>query len=206
MRAIYGGGFVLLAGSLLNGGSRAADMGAAEEPVTELQEVVVTAEKRSESLQQVPVSVTAFTAHDIQSRSATSLESIAQSTPNVSFQSEASNDGGAASSVIYIRGIGTNLVGIGAEPGVGLYVNGVYQGRLQGLDVDMLDINRVEVLRGPQGTLYGKNTVGGAVNVIPSLPDVKADSPSGWVEAIGGRFDRIDGLANLNVPVIKDEL
>jgi iron complex outermembrane receptor protein len=206
MRAIYGVGFVLFAGLLLNDVTLAGESQASDASAAQLQEVVVTAEKRSENLQRVPVSVTAFNAQDIEARSATSLASIAQSTPNVSFQSEASNDGNAASSVIYIRGIGSNLVGIGAEPGVGLYVNGVYQGRLQGLDVDMLDIDRVEVLRGPQGTLYGKNTVGGAVNIIPSLPDTKADNASGFVEAIGGRFDRIDGLANLNIPVIKDEL
>lgn len=183
-----------------------ADTPTAQETPAALEEIVVTAQKRTESLQQVPISVTAFTAADIESRSAVSLQSIAQATPNLSFQSAASNDGGAASSVIYIRGIGSNLVGIGAEPGVGVYLNGVYQGRLQGLDLDMLDVTRVEVLRGPQGTLYGKNTIGGAINIIPALPEAHEDSPSARLEAIGGRFDRIDALANLNVPLIKDEL
>jgi iron complex outermembrane recepter protein len=186
--------------------AKAEDPPAGDAPPPMLEEIVVTAEKRAENLQRVPLSITAFSAKDIESRSASSLESIAQATPNVSFQSAAANDGGAASSVIYVRGIGTNLVGIGAEPGVGVYVNGVYQGRLQGLDLDMLDITRVEVLKGPQGTLYGKNTIGGAVNIIPALPDVHDEGPSGRLEAIGGRFDRVDALANLNVPVIRDEL
>jgi iron complex outermembrane receptor protein len=115
-----------------------------------------------------------------------------------------SNDGGAASSAVYIRGIGSNIVGIGGEPGVGVYIGGVYQGRMQGLDLDMMDIARVEILRGPQGTLYGKNTVGGAINIIPGEPDSDAGALGGHVAALAGNFRRADALININVPIVDD--
>jgi len=172
-----------------------------ETPVL-LEEIVVTVRKTSENLQMVPVSATIYSAADIAARSATSLADLAQATPNVSFQSAASNDGGAASSTIYIRGVGTNLVGIGSEGGVSTYLNGVYLARAQGLNMDLGDVERVELALGPQGDLYGKNTPGGAINVITELPST--DKLSGQVRAITGSFDRADGLLSVNVPVSKE--
>ncbi len=169
-----------------------------------LEEIVVTVERTPEKLQTVPASATVYSAADIAARSAKRLADLAQATPNVSMQSEAGNDGGAASSVIYMRGVGTNLVGIGSEGGVGMYLNGVYLGRAQGLNMDLGDVERVEFALGPQGDLYGKNTPGGAINVVTELPSAASDAPSGDVEVTAGSFDRADGLVNVNIPIAED--
>ena len=177
---------------------------APNEQSSALEEITVTARKREESLQQVPVSVTAVTATDIEARSAVSLSDAAQSIPNINFQQVVI--GGSADSVIYIRGIGQSDTVITADPGVGEYLDGVYLGRVQGIDLDMLDMERIEVLRGPQGTLFGKNTIGGAISLVSARPDASEDHVSGQVEALTGSFDRADGIANINIPLVQDTL
>jgi iron complex outermembrane recepter protein len=181
-----------------------AASGAQNEPSNALEEITVTARKREENLQQVPVSVTAVTTADLEARSVASLSDVAHSVPNINFQQVVI--GGSADSVIYIRGIGQSDTVITADPGVGEYLDGVYLGRVQGIDLDMLDMERIEVLRGPQGTLFGKNTIGGAINLVSARPDASTDHVSGQMEAIGGSFDRADGIANINIPLIQDKL
>lgn len=166
-----------------------------------LEEIVVTSRKREESLQQVPISVTAITATDMEARSFSSLKDIGQYTPGLSIDNQ--GQAGKSASLIYIRGIGQTDVTITNDPGVGVYIDGVYLGRMQGLDLEMMDLERIEVLRGPQGTLFGKNTIGGAINVVSAKPNFDWGAK---LKVVTGQYDRIDGLANLNVPVVQDKL
>jgi iron complex outermembrane receptor protein len=166
-----------------------------------LEEITVTARKIEESLQETPVSVTAFTGEDLAVRFVTTLDDISRITPNMSFF--ASAIAGKNSGQAYIRGVGQFDYILSTDPGVGVYVDGVYLARSLGNILDLVDIERVEILRGPQGTLYGKNTVGGAINVITRKP---ADEVEGMVEARTGSYDRIDVRANSSIPLIKDVL
>lgn len=162
-----------------------------------LEEIVVTAQRREQSLQDVPVSINAFTAKDIANRAATNLGEIVQTAPNVGFSSS------VVGQSIRIRGVGTGDNTLIFDPGVGVYIDGLYMPRMDGLDFDLLGIERVEVLRGPQGTLFGRNTIGGAVNITTSKPSKES---SAEVEAITGSFNRFDALMNLQGPLIKDVL
>ncbi len=143
-------------------GSAAAQSTNEDEGVKEsdfIEEVVVTARKRVERIQDVPISISAYSADDIAAKSLTSLMELGQFTTNFNFF----NDGqtGRTSAVINMRGVGQVDPHLPTfDPGVGLYLDGVYLGRMQGNNMDLGDIERVEVLRGPQGTLYGKNTIG----------------------------------------------
>ena len=162
-----------------------------------IEEIIVTARKRSENIQDVPVSVTAYTAADIEAKSITSLKQLAQFTPN--FNMYNSGNDGSTTSEVSIRGISNSIGG----PGVGIYLDGVYLSRQQGIDLDLMDAERLEVLRGPQGTLFGKNTIGGAVNLVTVRP---TDEFSGNAEVTYGEFDRIDGKVLLNIPLIPGKL
>ena len=167
-----------------------------------LETVVVTARKRAENLQRVPVSVTALSAADLQEKSLTSFEDVGQFVPNFNFDHQGQN--GRTGALVYIRGIGQSDSVITNDPGVGIYLDGVYVARMQGLDMNMMDIKSIEVLRGPQGTLFGKNTIGGAVNIVtnnPSLEDL-----TGNIQATTGSYSRFDVGGVLNVPIEQDKL
>ncbi len=168
----------------------------------ELEEIIVTARKRTESLQDTPVSVTAFSANTIESMSLSSLKELGQFTPNMTFS--VSGNSGNNSSLVFIRGIGQPGTTVFWDTGVGIYVDGVFMARMQGIDLDLMDLERVEVLRGPQGTLFGKNTIGGAINIVSSRPD--SSEFSGKAEVTYGQYDRMDGKIALNIPVIEDKL
>ena len=166
-----------------------------------LEEIVVRARKRDENIQDVPISIAPFSQEDITSLSVRSLKELGQFATNLSFfQSE--QGGGHAS--VFIRGVGQLNVSPSRDPGVGVYVDGVYLARMQGLDFDLAEVERIEVLRGPQGTLFGKNTTGGAINTVTLKPDL--DEFSGSAEVTVGRYDRIDGRLGVNVPLIPGEL
>ena len=186
----------VLADSAKSGDSSAVNTGST------LEEVVVTARKREENLQQVPVSVTAVSASEIANRSAVSLADVALSAANVSFNTETQN--GGASALVFIRGVGQSDALLTNDPGVGVYVDGVYLGRMQGLNLGLMDVQQVEILRGPQGTLFGRNTIGGAINVVTTKPDVEADNVSGKTDFVFGNFARADATAQLNLPIVKD--
>lgn len=130
-----------------------------------LEEVVVTARKRAESLQDVPISLTTFTASQLDNFGATSLIDLKNHIPGFHY-----SDRGNLQTEITIRGVGGNARNVGTDSGVGLYVDGVYAGRTSAYNQDLVDIEQVEVLRGPQGTLFGKNTTGGAVNITSKKP------------------------------------
>ena len=135
-----------------------------------LEEIVVTAQKRSENLQNVPIAITAVTADAMASRGITTASEISNFAPNV--QLDASAPIFASSQILtgFIRGIGQNDISSSLEPGVGIYVDGVIVARSIGANIDLLDIDRVEVLKGPQGTLFGRNTIGGAISVVTRDP------------------------------------
>lgn len=127
-------------------------------------EIIVTARKREETLKDVPVAVTAVTGDVIEKRGFVAVKDVATLTPSLNINSD-----GAGRAFIAIRGVGTTLVDT-VQPGVGIFVDGIYQPNTSYLNNPMIDVERVEVLRGPQGSLYGKNTLGGAINVITRDP------------------------------------
>lgn len=126
-----------------------------------LEEVVVTARKREESLQEIPVAASVFSAAALEMRSATDVADLTASAPSVSYQDRA----GGHQTSISIRGIASDVRNIGIDDSVGVYVDGVYIGRPMFYNVDLAEVAQVELLRGPQGTLFGKNTIAGALNI-----------------------------------------
>lgn len=147
-----------------------------------LEEVIVTAQKRSESLQDVPVAVTAFSADTIQEAGISDTSDIAVMTPSLNANASAS----PFTTRLTIRGIGTSQSDPALEPSVGMFVDGVFLGR-SGLGTsDLTDIERIEVLQGPQGTLYGKNTNAGAISIITKRPNF--EEFEGYVEASAGNY------------------
>ncbi|MET0375277.1 MAG: TonB-dependent receptor plug domain-containing protein, partial [Rhizorhabdus sp.] len=126
-------------------------------------DIVVTARRREESLIDVPISVTAISGDALARQGAVDITALQDKTPNMTLQVAR---GSNSTLIAFIRGIGQQDPVWGFEPGVGLYVDDVYIARPQGAVLDIFDIDRVEVLRGPQGTLYGRNTIGGAIKYV----------------------------------------
>ena len=168
----------------------------AETPL--LEEIVVTAQKREESLQDTPVAVTALTSDAIESRGIADISELQHYTPNLVFDTTAAISGLSSGAVVYIRGIGQPDYSLVTDPGVGTYVDGVYMSRSAGGVLDVLDVERIEVLRGPQGTLFGRNTIGGAINITSRKP---ADEFRGKAELTAGNFDRLNVRASIDVPL-----
>ncbi len=164
--------------------------------VAVLEEIVVTARKREESLQETPISITAFSAESLEAANMVDLRDIGKYTPGMSFTSYGM--GSSEAGAIFLRGIGQSDHMVTTDPGVGLYIDGVYVGRNQGAALDLLDLERVEVLRGPQGTLYGKNTIGGAVNVVSRKP---TGTPGGHVSLTVGQDGRFNGQVSGETPL-----
>jgi iron complex outermembrane receptor protein len=163
-----------------------------------LEEVVVTARKREENLQRTPLSISAFTANELDQRQIRSTDQLADITPNLTFDAYAPSSGQNASSQIYIRGIGQSDFTAVTDPGVGLYVDGVYYARSFGGNMGFLDLERIEILRGPQGTLFGRNTIGGAIALHTVRPD---DEFGGSVELEVGDDDMVYLTGDINVPI-----
>ncbi|MEH6792106.1 TonB-dependent receptor [Parasphingorhabdus sp.] len=171
------------------------------QPQSGLDEIVVTARRRAESAQTVPISITAFSGEDLASQSAVKVNDVSRLTPNLFIGPPGSAPGGL---VIGIRGqVQTDTIAT-LDPSVGIYVDGVYWARAQGANADLLDIERVEVLKGPQGTLFGRNSTGGALNITTANPDTT--SFSGVLQGRIGNFGQLDAMAVLNIPLVEDEL
>ncbi len=164
-----------------------------DEAVT-LEEIVVTAQRTESSLQQTPVSITAFTGEALKEQGITSLLDIGAFTPNlqVGTRSGAAGQGGFA-----VRGMGVSSSE--SSPAVGIYIDDVYFPSSSGNLLSLFDVARVEVLRGPQGTLFGRNTIAGAVQYISVKPST--EGLSGFAEASGGNNDRADFSGALNIPL-----
>lgn len=159
-----------------------------------LEEIVVTSRRISENMQSTPISVSAFRTEDLEKLHVERIGEIAAYTPNFST---IAGPTGHNDAFFFIRGIGQTDLNAAADPAVGVYIDGVYLGRVVGASFDSLDIARVEVLRGPQGTLFGRNTMGGAVSVTTADP---TEDFSGQIMLGGGDRDLQTARASLSVP------
>lgn len=160
-----------------------------------IEEIIVTAQKQMETLQDVPISITAFSENDIDNLLAQDIADIGVFAPNVEVTR------GATQPRYSIRGIGTEDFGIGADPAVGVYVDGIYVGRGGASKVAFNDIQRVEILNGPQGTLFGRNAAAGAIQYITNKP---VSEEQGWVRATVGNYDKRKMEGVYNLPLTKD--
>ncbi len=164
------------------------------EPV---DEILVTANKREQSIQDVPISMKALTGEFLEDAGLTDFSRLQQYVPNVKINGVTDTRG----TIIRIRGIGSVGSNSGIDPSVGVFIDGIYQGRT-GMSVgDLLDVERVEVLRGPQGTLYGKNTAAGAINIYSKRPTYDWDAT---IEGVVGNYDQYETRASVNIPIIED--
>jgi iron complex outermembrane receptor protein len=178
-----------------------ADVASSPQESSALAEIVVTAQFRAEGLQSTPIAITAENAAMMEARSQTSLLDVASTAPNVNIRPSTSALGNAAS--IFIRGVGQYDSSFALEPGVGIYIDDVYFPTIYGSVFDLLDLDRVEILRGPQGTLAGKNSIGGAIRLYSQKPD---GDGGGFVEAGYGDFNQINFRASGDFTLVPDEL
>jgi len=162
-----------------------------------LEEIVVTATKRAESVQDIPLAVTAVDAGLLEQRGISDIESLATSVPGLHFSQS------GADTQITIRGIGSEQNTVTGDPGVAFHIDGVYQSRSSAGSALLYDLARIEVLRGPQGTLYGRNATGGSINVISNLPDPEL---SGKLEYKLGNYNQHQVSGVFNAPLIEDKL
>ncbi|HEV7633111.1 MAG TPA: TonB-dependent receptor, partial [Steroidobacteraceae bacterium] len=166
-----------------------------------LEEIVVTAQFREEKLQTTPIAISAFTAENMEARGIANVTDLDQFVPNTVIQPLGA--GWGATLAAFIRGVGLGDNILSFEPGVPIYVDDVYMGRPQGSIFDLLDLERVEVLRGPQGTLFGKNAVGGTVRLISKKP---TGDGSGSISLTAGNFNRLDVRASTDLTVVPDRV
>jgi iron complex outermembrane receptor protein len=165
----------------------------AQPPV--LEEVLVTAQRREERPQDVPMSLSVFSNTELKQRQIDDIDSLQFAAPNLAVASNMTSRNAAA---IAMRGQFERDASPTVDPAVGLYLNGVYIARTTGANLRMYDLERVEVMRGPQGTLFGRNTVGGAINVIPRMPSPEFEAA---VSARLGNYDHREFSGMVNVPV-----
>src|SRR6202142_4586237 len=193
-----------LCGLLASTTSLAADAGTAAVPLGAdtgtIQEIIVTARRYVENLQNVPIAVTALSAATIQTQDVTNLQDLNSFVPNMKIAADR-----ATSSTInvYIRGVGQSDPLWGFDPGVGVYIDDVYLARPQTALLDVIDVQDIEILRGPQGTLYGKNTIAGAIKYVTREVDGPATLP---VSATGGNYGEHDEKLSFSTPVIEDHV
>ncbi len=161
-----------------------------------LEEVVVTAERKESNLQEVPVAVSALSQAELEAKQVNDIGDLQSLVPNLSV-----HVGDANNAVVYIRGIGQIDSIAFFEPGVGIYLDDVYLGRAQGAFLDVVDVERIEVLRGPQGSLYGRNTIGGAIKYVSAAP---TDEVSGNLSMTAGDYARRDFKVTLSGPILGD--
>ena len=172
---------------------------AAADNQPQVGDIVVTAQKRSERLQEVPIAVTALTGETIRERRVMDLLDLSNQAPGLQIKS----DDNSANPRIFIRGVGVNDFNPATNSAVGIYADGVYVGSPLAQRFAFFDLQQVEVLRGPQGTLYGRNTTGGAINVISRLP---GNDPEGDLTFEYGNFNSVNLQGGVSAPVIEDKL
>src|SRR5436305_4935799 len=168
-----------------------------------LQEVVVTAERREENLQNVPIAITAVTTETLRSKGVTDIHALGNLTPNVNLDAGSPFSGDRSVLSASIRGIGQDDFAFNLDPGVGVYLDGVYLARTIGANQNLLDVDRIEILKGPQGTLFGANTIGGAISIVTHTPGTDTRFIA---QATGGSYNRRDVSFTADLPVIKDVL
>ena len=174
---------------------------AAQADDSAIETVVVTAQKRSEDIQKVPIAVTALTGADLEARGIVDVKDLSSSIPNVNIDQVT---GAQAAVKFFMRGVGSDNPVFSGDPAVGVYYDDVYVARAIGAMFDLFDVDRVEVLRGPQGTLYGNNSPGGALKIVTAKPDLDRIIVKG--DATVGSYNQRDGSLAVNLPIIDDKL
>jgi iron complex outermembrane receptor protein len=177
--------------------------GAAAPPVSQaatddgsrIGDIVVTAQRRSERVQDVPIAITALSGEQLQARGISNALEIGNFVPNLVAQN---NTGIGSANAYFLRGLGSTETIATFDPPVGTYVDDIYLSRQNANNLSLFDVDRVEVLRGPQGTLFGRNTTGGAINVIMKQP---GDNFGGYAEVGYGRFNKKFGRASIDIPL-----
>ncbi len=177
----------------------AATPGLRPRSVAQIEEIVVSARRRAEALEDTPVAVTALGASALRRSSVQRLDQVRELVPNLNVQQE--RFGNIA--LFNIRGVGTGAYENQFDPGVGLYLDGVFFPRAPGSLLNVVDVQQIEVLRGPQGTLFGKNSVGGAINITTVKPQPEF---AGFAMLRPGNLNGLDSEIMLNVPIIEDVL
>ncbi|CAN5485767.1 hypothetical protein BH09PSE4_BH09PSE4_03910 [soil metagenome] len=159
-------------------------------------DIVVTAQFREQKLQDAPLAITAITGATLEARGQTSIADVGDQAPNVTLRQAPATYGPAV--IAYIRGVGQRDTSFALEPGVGLYIDDVYLPTMHGSLLDLIDLDRVEILRGPQGTLAGQNSIGGAIKLYSKKPD---GNGGGYVQATYGSYNRVElrGAANFTI-------
>ncbi|WP_160486979.1 TonB-dependent receptor [Aurantiacibacter rhizosphaerae] len=157
-----------------------------------IQDIIVTAQRRSERLQDVPIAVTAITGEALSEKQVITTQDLQLSIPSLNY----GNQSGFATP--YLRGIGSDIASINSDPSVATYIDGVYLANNASTVVSLLGVERIEVLLGPQGTLYGKNALGGAINVVTRTPTSELE---GQVQLTAGNYDRLEGNAYVSGPI-----
>ncbi len=166
-----------------------------------IETVTVTAQFRKENLQATPLAITAIDASQMEARSETNIIQAANTAPNVTLVP--SQQGWGNSAGAFIRGIGQSDFNFALEPGVGMYIDDVYFGTVFGTEFGLLDLDRVEIERGPQGTLSGKNSIGGSIKLYSKKPD---DQGGGYIEAGYGSLNSLDARAGADFVLVPDKL
>lgn len=196
---VAGVSFAMATLCLAHSGAASAQDAQAAEDSGGLQEIVVTAQKRAESLQKVPVSVTAITGDQLAAQKLDDSSSLVTQIPNLQVNGIV----GEASPVFSLRGISMFDYSLNQSSPVAGYVDEVYKGNFAIFGVELYDLERVEVLRGPQGTLYGKNTTGGAINFITHKPGFET---AGFLSAGFGNFSRKEAQGAFQTALVADKL
>lgn len=197
--AAYAAG--LMACSSFTAPAFAQDGEAVAAPEADDNVIIVTATRRAQDIQDVPIAVTAVAQEALNKQGVVNVQNITQVSPSFSTSQAQISSG---SVVLRIRGVGTTSNNIGFESAVGIFVDGAYQSRPGVALSEFVDIERVEVLRGPQGTLFGRNTSAGALNITTNRPDVTEFS--GFANATYGNFDLMNIQGAINVPLVEDTL
>lgn len=162
---------------------------------SQVGDIVVTAQRRAERAQDVPIAITALSGEQLEARGINNALDIGNFVPNLVAQN---NTGIGSANAYFLRGLGSTETIATFDPPVGTYVDDIYLSRQNANNLSLFDVDRVEVLRGPQGTLFGRNTTGGAINVIMKQP---GDTFAGYAELGYGRFDKIQGRASFDIPI-----
>jgi iron complex outermembrane receptor protein len=203
--ALRGGGSmaaaILVSAGMLGASAVAQDEENADETRSGIDTITVTAQFREQNLQDTPLSITAVTGEMMEARSQISIVDIAAQAPNVRLTPGSAPFGPSLQA--HIRGVGQHDFNFALEPGVGMYVDDVYYSTLTGSVVDLLDLDRVEILRGPQGTLAGQNSIGGAVKLYSRKPDGEG---GGYAQLTYGSYDRTEVRAAGEFTVVPDQL
>ena len=165
---------------------------------TRIEEIVVTAQKRVENVQDVPIAISAFTAETLQKKGITDITRLSALTPNVNLDGGSPFSGDSSVLSASIRGIGQDDFAFNLDPGVGVYLDGVYLARTIGANQNLLDVDRIEILKGPQGTLFGRNTIGGAISIVTHTP---GDEFKLAGQATLGDYNRRDVQVMVDMPI-----